>query len=201
MRDGRPRLIGLYGEGGRKPGRTEGMLELRHDVPQRRHAGDLRGALPAEFAARPGRPRPGDRDACHPRACRRPSWCRCATPRGAASTRSARRLVGRGGHPRGSDEDALERVLRPDAGYVSLVASRKRAGAILETLSQRGVPAEPLGRLKAPAGLDIGAVTPEEIAVSILAEIIQIAGRQDPGRRACGCDRSRRRKPSTRSAA
>jgi xanthine dehydrogenase accessory factor len=64
-------------------------------------------------------------------------------------------------------------VLRTDASYVSLVSSRRRAAVILERLEQRGVPAERRGRLKAPAGLDIGAVTPEEIAVSILAEIIQ----------------------------
>ena len=42
----------------------------------------------------------------------------------------------------------------------------------METLRRRGVRAEQVDRLKAPAGLDIGAVTPEEIAVSILAEII-----------------------------
>jgi xanthine dehydrogenase accessory factor len=72
-----------------------------------------------------------------------------------------------------ADEDVLDRVLRTDAGYVSLVASRRRAAVILERLEQRGVPAERRSRLKAPAGLDIGAVTPEEIAVSILAEIIQ----------------------------
>ncbi len=72
-----------------------------------------------------------------------------------------------------SDEDALARVLATEAGYVSLVASRRRAAMILERLRERGVPAERLGVLKAPAGLDIGAVTPEEIAVSILAEIIQ----------------------------
>ena len=72
------------------------------------------------------------------------------------------------------DEDMLERVLAKGAGYVSLVASRKRAAAVVESLRQRGVPVERLGRLKAPAGLDIGAVTPTEIAVSILAEIIQL---------------------------
>jgi len=72
-----------------------------------------------------------------------------------------------------ADEDVLDRILRTDASYVSLVASRRRAAVILERLEQRGVPAERRGRLKAPAGLDIGAVTPEEIAVSILAEIIQ----------------------------
>jgi len=72
-----------------------------------------------------------------------------------------------------SDEDVLDRVLRTDAGYVSLVASRRRAAVVLERLEKLGVPPERRGRLKAPAGLDIGAVTPEEIAVSILAEIIQ----------------------------
>jgi len=72
-----------------------------------------------------------------------------------------------------SDEEALEQVLGSGAGYISVVASRRRAAMILERLKQRGVPPERLARLKAPAGLDIGAVTPEEIAVSILAEIIQ----------------------------
>ena len=56
---------------------------------------------------------------------------------------------------------------------MSLVASRRRAAVILERLKGRGAPPERLARLKAPAGLDIGAVTPQEIAVSILAEIIQ----------------------------
>jgi xanthine dehydrogenase accessory factor len=76
------------------------------------------------------------------------------------------------------DEEVLTRVLATPAGYTSLVASRKRAGAIVETLRQRGVPAEQLDRLRAPAGLDIGAVTPEEIAVSILAEIVQTRHRR-----------------------
>jgi xanthine dehydrogenase accessory factor len=70
------------------------------------------------------------------------------------------------------DEDALEHALRSDAEYVSLVASPTRARVILEALRARAIPEERLGRLKAPAGLDLGAVTPEEIAVSILAEII-----------------------------
>jgi xanthine dehydrogenase accessory factor len=70
------------------------------------------------------------------------------------------------------DEDALEQALRSEADYVSLVASPTRAGAVLESLRARAVPDERLRRLKAPAGLDLGAVTPEEIAVSILAEIV-----------------------------
>jgi len=72
-----------------------------------------------------------------------------------------------------ADEEVLDRVLTTGAGYISLVASRRRAAVILETLKARGAQPERLGRLKAPAGLDIGAVTPQEIAVSILAEIIQ----------------------------
>jgi xanthine dehydrogenase accessory factor len=79
-----------------------------------------------------------------------------------------------------SDEDALERALSSDADYVSLVASPKRAGVIRAALRARGLPEERLGRLRAPAGLDLGASTPEEIAVSILAEIV--ARRRSPER-------------------
>jgi xanthine dehydrogenase accessory factor len=60
------------------------------------------------------------------------------------------------------------------------VASPRRAGAIVEALRARGVPAERIGRLTAPAGLDLGAVTPEEIAVSILAEIVRVRRRPRP---------------------
>lgn len=78
------------------------------------------------------------------------------------------------------DEDALERALRSDADYVSLVASPTRAEVVREALRARAVPAERLARLKAPAGLDLGAVAPEEIAVSILAEIIARRRRPHP---------------------
>jgi xanthine dehydrogenase accessory factor len=71
------------------------------------------------------------------------------------------------------DEEALEQILRGGAGHVSLIASRKRAAAIARTLAQRGVADDRIRRLHAPAGLDIGATTPAEIAVSILAEVIQ----------------------------
>src|SRR5262245_20889191 len=71
------------------------------------------------------------------------------------------------------DEDALAHALRSEARYVSLVASPKRAAVVREALLALGVAPDALARLKAPAGLDLGAVTPEEIAVSILAEIVQ----------------------------
>jgi xanthine dehydrogenase accessory factor len=78
------------------------------------------------------------------------------------------------------DEEALEQALRSEADYVSLVASPTRAGVVLESLRARAIPDDRLRRLKAPAGLDLGAVTPEEIAVSILAEIIARRRRPHP---------------------
>ncbi len=70
------------------------------------------------------------------------------------------------------DEEALEEALRYDVPYVAFVASRKKAAQLFEDLQARGVPREQLARIKAPAGFDIKARLPEEIAVSILAEII-----------------------------
>lgn len=69
------------------------------------------------------------------------------------------------------DEDAVEAALRAGVPLVELVASRKRFAALREQLAST-VPPELLARVKAPAGIDIGAESPEEIAVSILAELI-----------------------------
>jgi xanthine dehydrogenase accessory factor len=71
------------------------------------------------------------------------------------------------------DEDMLVAALQSQAPYVALVASKKRANAILEYLNEANLTQIQIARLKYPAGLDFGAVTPEEIAISILAEIIQ----------------------------
>jgi xanthine dehydrogenase accessory factor len=72
------------------------------------------------------------------------------------------------------DEDALERALATPAAYVGLVASRKRADAVLGYLRDRGVADDRLARVHAPAGLDLGHVATDEIAVAILAEIVQL---------------------------
>jgi xanthine dehydrogenase accessory factor len=72
------------------------------------------------------------------------------------------------------DEEALVAALALDATYVGLVASPTRATAVRAWLRDEGVPAERVAALRAPAGLDLGAVTPEEIAVSILAELVQV---------------------------
>jgi xanthine dehydrogenase accessory factor len=72
------------------------------------------------------------------------------------------------------DEEALERAVATPAGYVALVASHRRAESVLGYLRDRGVPEEALARVHAPAGLDLGAVAHEEIAVAILAEMVQL---------------------------
>jgi xanthine dehydrogenase accessory factor len=72
------------------------------------------------------------------------------------------------------DEEALEKALRTKADYVAFVASKTKASKILDAFKE--VPADRLRQVRAPAGLDIRAASPEEIAVSILAEIIQVNG-------------------------
>ncbi len=70
------------------------------------------------------------------------------------------------------DETALQAALRTPAGYVGLVASRKRAATTLGYLRDRGVPEAELSRVQAPAGLDLGATDHREIAVAVLAELV-----------------------------
>ncbi|HXZ45809.1 MAG TPA: XdhC/CoxI family protein [Pseudolabrys sp.] len=77
------------------------------------------------------------------------------------------------------DEPALLAALAVDADYIAFVGSRKKAEALKSSLASRGVSEERLARLKTPAGLDIGAITPEEIAISILAEIVAVQRRKD----------------------
>ena len=72
------------------------------------------------------------------------------------------------------DEAALSAALAADVDYVAFVGSRKKAATLTATLARNGVPAARLDKLKAPAGLDLGAITPDEIAVSIVAEIVAV---------------------------
>ena len=70
------------------------------------------------------------------------------------------------------DEEALEPILRCGVPYVGLVASRTRAAAVRALLDERGVPGT--ATIRNPAGLALGARTPPEVALSILAEIVQV---------------------------
>jgi xanthine dehydrogenase accessory factor len=74
------------------------------------------------------------------------------------------------------DEEALEQAARTNAAYVAFVASKVKAQKVFEYLREAGVPSERVSQIRAPAGLGIHASTPEEIAVSVLAEIIQLRG-------------------------
>lgn len=178
LRDGQPRFIALVGEGGTGLGRREGVLEY----PMTCHSG---GTL--EIYVEPVLPKPDLLlfgrgpvietlvklgQAMEFTVVLVPSDDRI--PQLRITPRTFVVVASHGTF----DEEALVRALESEARYVSLVASRKRAGAVIEALRARGIPADRLGRLKAPAGLDIGATTPEEIAVSILAEIIQASRSQ-----------------------
>jgi xanthine dehydrogenase accessory factor len=75
------------------------------------------------------------------------------------------------------DEPALTAALGTDVPYIGLVASRERGRAVVESLARAGVEEEALGRIRFPAGLDIGAQRGDEIALSIMAEVIQVRRR------------------------
>ena len=177
LRDGEPRLVSLVGEHGRPAGRTEGIREH----PMTCHSGGtleiyVEPYLPKSLLVLVGHGPVVETLAALGRAVDYTVEMLATDPETSTLDRltlTARAAVVIATHGE-ADEAMLEHVLATDAGYVSLVASRKRAAAVLATLRERGVPMERLGRLKAPAGLDIGAVTPTEIAVSILAEIIQL---------------------------
>jgi xanthine dehydrogenase accessory factor len=70
------------------------------------------------------------------------------------------------------DEGVLEAVLAGGVGYIGLVASAKRAASVLDALRARGLDEESLGRVRSPAGLDLGPSTQAEIAVAVLAELV-----------------------------
>ncbi len=76
-------------------------------------------------------------------------------------------------HSHALDYDLLRRALRTDAAYIGVMASRRKSALFRERLAEEGVPAEQFDRrVHCPIGLAIGAETPEEIAVSIAAELI-----------------------------
>jgi xanthine dehydrogenase accessory factor len=76
------------------------------------------------------------------------------------------------------DEEALEQALHTNASYVAFVASKTKAARVIRFLEERGIDKARLSRVRAPAGLNIQARSQEEIAVSILAEIVQLSRNQ-----------------------
>lgn len=72
------------------------------------------------------------------------------------------------------DKEALERLISRPLAYLGLLASKRKVQTFTQALRQQGVSQEQLQRLHAPIGYNIGAETPEEIAISILAELLQV---------------------------
>ena len=72
------------------------------------------------------------------------------------------------------DVEALPLLLAQPHAYLGVIGSRRRWATTVKTLLERGVPREQLARVHAPMGLELNAETPEEIAVSVLAEIIAL---------------------------
>jgi xanthine dehydrogenase accessory factor len=85
-------------------------------------------------------------------------------------------IVATQGH---GDEDMIERAAAMRPAYLGLVASRRRGEALLGYLAERGVPQDQLDRVHAPAGLDLGKTSHEEMAVAILAELVQLRASGD----------------------
>ena len=83
------------------------------------------------------------------------------------------------------DEQCLHFAVGTKAKYIGMIGSKKKAKEVKERLQQKGVSSEQLGKVHSPIGLDIGAETPEEIAISIMAEITKVRRaliRQAPNR-------------------
>jgi len=72
------------------------------------------------------------------------------------------------------DERLIPALLATDAPYIGLIGSRRRWALTVESLAERGVSRDDLARVHAPIGLELGAETPKEIAISIMAEVIMV---------------------------
>jgi len=85
-------------------------------------------------------------------------------------------IVATQGH---GDEEAIEAAVAARPAYLGLVGSRRRGAAVFGYLAERGVPSDQLDRVHVPAGLDLGHTTHQEIAVAILAELVQLRASGD----------------------
>ncbi len=72
------------------------------------------------------------------------------------------------------DEEAVAEAVAARPAYLGMVGSRRRGAAVLGYLADRGVPRDQLDRVRVPVGLDLGRTTHQEIAVAILAELVQL---------------------------
>jgi len=72
------------------------------------------------------------------------------------------------------DEQCLRAIIATDVDYIGLIGSKRRTNIVLQRLREEGAAEERLKKVHAPVGLDIGAITPEEVALAIMAEIVAV---------------------------
>jgi xanthine dehydrogenase accessory factor len=77
------------------------------------------------------------------------------------------------------DEEVLGSVIKLGAAYIGMIGSRKKNATVFQRLTKKGISQEELDKVHTPIGIDINAQTPEEIAVSIMAEIIQVRRKKE----------------------
>ena len=76
-----------------------------------------------------------------------------------------------------SDSECLLSIVEKPYAYIGMIGSRRKVGMVKQLLADNGIPQEVIDSVHTPIGLDIGAETPEEIAVAIMAEIIEVKNR------------------------
>jgi xanthine dehydrogenase accessory factor len=74
------------------------------------------------------------------------------------------------------DGSVLEQAIKANARYIGMIGSKKKIRTLYQNLIEKGVPKETLDRVHAPIGIDIHSETPEEIGVSVVAELIKVRG-------------------------
>ena len=104
-------------------------------------------------------------------------WPERALPRLAPDRRTAIVTLT---HDQKLDEPALRAALQSDAFYIGALGSKKTQAARRERLAHSGLDEHALARIHGPAGLDVGAKTPAEIAISIMAEVTQVLRQRGP---------------------
>lgn len=84
------------------------------------------------------------------------------------------------------DQEVLEWALTTEARYIGMIGSKKKIRTLYRNLEAKGIAPERFERVFAPIGLDIGALTPEEIAVAIVGQMIQVRRESSEPRQATG---------------
>lgn len=98
------------------------------------------------------------------------------------------------------DQEVLEWAISTEARYIGMIGSKRKIQTVYKNLEERGIARERLQRVFAPIGLEIGALTPEEIAVSIVGQMIEVRRGFQSGQRSASCSSAAQGTDTTRVA-